>query len=99
MSNDLDNEVPIEIPGWQVVTSSSFSTLSKQTFPKQRNGYDCGLFAVMYFFYIASESVIDFHPGDMDMIRKWAMNIPLNFDKNKDFKNYVDWLVKRMSSN
>ena len=66
---------------------------------KQRIGYDCGLFAVMYFFYIASESVIDFHPGDMDMIRKWAMNIPLNFDKNKDFKNYVDWLVKRMSSN
>ena len=53
----------------------------------------------MYFFYIASESVIDFHPGDMDMIRKWAMSILLNFDKNKDFKNYVEWLVKKMYSN
>ena len=53
----------------------------------------------MYFFHIASESVIDFHPGDMDMIRKWAMSILLNFDKNKDFKNYVEWLVKKMYSN
>ena len=99
LNNDLDNDVPIEIPRWQVVTSSSFSTLFKQTLPKQRNGYGCGLFAVMYFFYIASESVIDFHPGDMDMIRKWAMSILVNFDKNKDFKNYVEWLMKKMSSN
>ena len=53
----------------------------------------------MYFFYIASESVIDFHPGDMDMIRKWSMSILLNFDKKKEFKNYVEWLVKKMSSN
>ena len=99
LNNDLDDDVPIEIPGWQVVTSSSFSTLLKQTLPKQRNGYHCALFAVMYFFYIASESVINFHPGDMDMIRKWAMSILLNFDKNKDFKNYVEWLVKKISSN
>ena len=67
--------------------------------PEQRNGYDCGLFAVMHFFCIARESVIDFHPGDMDMIKKWAMNILLNFDKNKDFKYYVEWLVKKMSGN
>ena len=53
----------------------------------------------MFFFYIASESVIDFHPGDMDMIRKWALSILLNFHKNKDFKNYVEWLVKKMSGN
>ena len=90
LNNGLDDDVPIEIPAWQIVTSSSFSTLLKQTLPKQRNSYDCGLFSVMDFFYIASESVIDFHPGDMDIIKKWAMSIPLNFDKNKDFKNYVE---------
>ena len=99
LNNDLDSDVPIEIPGWKIMTSSSFSKLLKQTLPKQRNRYDCGLFAVMYFFYIVSESVIDFHPGYMDMIRKWALSILLNFDKNKDFKNYVEWLVKKMSSN
>ena len=96
LKNDLDNDVPIEILGWQIVTSSSFSILSKQIFPKQQNNYGCGLFAVMYFFYIASESVLDFHPGDM--IRKWAMSILLTLIK-KDFKNYVAWLVKKMSSN
>ena len=72
MDNDLDN-VPIEFPGWQVVTSSLFSTLFKQTLPKQQDGYNYRLFAVIYLSYIASESVVDVHPGDMEMITKWAM--------------------------
>ena len=79
--NDLDNDVPVEILGWQTVTSTLFSMLLKQIFPKQRNNYGCGLFAVMYFFYIARESGLDFHPGDM--IRKWAMSILLTLIKKK----------------
>ena len=40
LNNDLDNDVPIESPGWHIVTSSSFSKLLKQTLPKQRNSYN-----------------------------------------------------------
>ena len=99
LNNDLDFNVPLEIPGWQIVTSNTFSNFSKKPLPKQRNGYDCGLFSVMYFYYIATRTTIDFHPGDMDSIRKWSMNILLNIRQSKDLKSYVLWLVSKMSSN
>ena len=67
--------------GGILVTSNTFSKCSKKPLPKQRNGYDCGLFSVMNFNYIPTRTSIDFHPGDMDSIRKWSMNILLNKPK------------------
>ena len=40
LNNDLDNDVPIESPGWHIVTSSSFSKLLKQTLLKQWNSHN-----------------------------------------------------------
>ena len=99
LNSDLDSAVPLEIPGWQIVTSNTFSNFSKKPLPKQRNDYDCGSFSVINFYYIVTRTTIDFHPGDMDSIRKWSMNILLNISQIKDLKSYEFWFVSKMSSN
>ena len=81
LDNNLDSNVPLEIPGWQIVASNTFSIFSKKPLPKQRNGYGYGLFSVMPFYHIATTATVDFYPGDMDSIRKWSMTILLNISQ------------------
>ena len=58
LDNDLDSSVLFEIPGLQIVTSNTLSNLSEKPLPKQKNSYDCGLFSVMYLYYMPTRTTI-----------------------------------------
>jgi len=99
MDKDIETTVPKSIDGWQVITSNEYKSYYKHELPRQRNSVDCGMFVVMYFFYIINSALMDFNPGDMEIIRRWAFNVVLCGASENNTKDYVNWLLQKMSSN
>ena len=88
------------IPDWTIVTSKNFRCIFHQKLPKQSNGWDCGMFCVMYFYCITQKSKFDFSQRDMVKIRRWAFNILQSEYNTSAFTDpYIKWLSKKMGSN
>ena len=55
-------------PAWQV----SYPELVRfQRFPRQSNGFDCGVFVCLYASYLMSNKTFDFTQSDLPAMRKW----------------------------
>jgi Ulp1 family protease len=53
---------------WQV----SYPELVRfQRFPRQSNGFDCGVFVCLYASYLMSNKTFDFTQSDLPAMRKW----------------------------
>jgi hypothetical protein len=48
-----------------------WSPPADSSFPRQRNGYDCGVFTCMYAWASMIDSEIDFSQADMPLFRRW----------------------------
>jgi hypothetical protein len=58
------NDLPSDWRTWSPPTESFF--------PRQRNGYDCGVFTCMYAAWASiTDSDIDFLQADMSLLRRW----------------------------
>ena len=68
-----EENIPSIIPDWTIVTSKNFQCIFHQKLPS--NGWDCGMFCVMYFHCITQNSKFDFSQRDMVKIRRWAFNL------------------------
>ena len=69
-----EENIPSVISDWTIVTSKNFQCIFHQL-PKQSNGWDCGMFWVMYFYYITQKSKFNFSQRDMIKIRRWAFDL------------------------
>ena len=67
----LDATVSFDLTpyGWTIVTSSNFNEVCKFQQPMQTKGTDCGIFVVLYNWYISFARKFDFHVDDMRQIR------------------------------
>jgi Protease, Ulp1 family len=95
LNNEVDTSVPANIEDWDTVYSQDFEQLSLQNLPRQRNGVDCGIFVVMYFFYITSEAKFDFSPGDMLKIREWCYYLLVS-NQQVGTDSYISWFVQKL---
>ena len=88
-----EKNIPSVIPDWT-------RCIFHQKLPKQSNGWDCGMFCVMYFHYITQNSKFDFSQRDMVKIRRWAFNLLQSKYNTTSFTDpYIKWLSKKMGSN
>ena len=60
MGKCYEEEVPNRIVGWKIIQYSDFNVVFHHALPKQRNSHDCGVFVIMYFFYITRQAHLDF---------------------------------------
>ena len=67
--------------------------------PVQEYGVDCGIFVILYFYYIASNAVFDFKTVDMILVRKWLLALLVKGAVMDGTQNYVHWLTTKMNSN
>ena len=81
--------------------SSNTATLNvvfHHALPKQRNSHDCGLFVIMYFFYITRQAHLDFSTCDMPLIRQWlaALLVARSYE---GMRPYLGWLLPKIAEN
>jgi len=97
LGNSIESPTPSNIPGYEVVTSTSFGNSNSQQLPKQRGGHDCGVISVLYFMYIVGDKTFDFAHGDMLHIRRWFYAILTS--SHKEFTEYIAWFTELMGHN
>ena len=81
--------------------SSNTATLNvvfHHALPKQRNSHDCGLFVIMYFFYITRQAHLDFGTCDMPLIRQWLAAL-LVAHSYEGMRPYLGWLLPKIAEN
>ena len=83
-----EEEVPNRIVGWKIIQYSEI----------QRNSHDCGLFVIMYFFYITRQAHLDFSTCDMPLIRQWlaALLVARSYE---GMRPYLGWLLPKIAEN
>ena len=92
LRNELSDRVPDAIPGWTEVR------FHQTSFPKQENGFDCGAFVVMYFFYYTRGAKMDFAQSDIRVIRSWLCSLLVS-ETMYDYATtspYIEWMFVQM---
>ena len=92
LGKELSSSVPARIPDW---TEVCFDQVS---FPKQLNGYDCGVFVLMYFFYYTRGAVMDFDHSDILKIRGWLCSLLID-ERTYTYEvtsPYIEWMFDQM---
>eukprot|EP01026_Neomeris_dumetosa_P072350 TRINITY_DN7364_c0_g3_i5.p4 TRINITY_DN7364_c0_g3~~TRINITY_DN7364_c0_g3_i5.p4 ORF type:complete len:112 (-),score=16.03 TRINITY_DN7364_c0_g3_i5:438-773(-) len=56
------------------IDENEFEIKIPKNIPRQLNGFDCGVFAIMYADYLASDRQFDFDQGDMSYFRIKLVN-------------------------
>ena len=83
--------------GWKVITAKNFEPICFQQLPKQKNGWDCGIFTVMYFCYLTQSAKFDFEQQDLEKIRKWLFHIlVLKYNTSVYTNPYIGWLLGKV---
>ena len=94
-----EENIPSIISDWTVVTSKNFHVFQcifHQKLPKRSDDWDCGMFCIMYFYYITQNSKFDFSQRDMVKLRRWAFNLLQSEYNITSFTNpYIKWLPKK----
>ena len=73
LNEDRDSEPPKVIQPWRYVTTKEFAHIIGYTLPKQTRGLDCGIFVVIYAFYLMYDCIFDFECDAMNQLRKWCI--------------------------
>ena len=90
----IDLDVPTVIPGWTSLRHRA------ALYPSQDNGYDCGIFIVMFFFYLTRDAEFDFNATDCSKIRSWFCSLLGSEYTYTSVSPYIQWLLQhKMSSN
>ena len=93
LGNELNTDIPGEIYGWEIVTHKSFTSAFNKVLPKQEYGSDCGMFVIMYFWYLTG---FDFSTDDMSNVRNWWYSVILEKSVYNNFSNYI-WGVYKFT--
>ena len=96
--HDEDESVPETLDDWNYVTSTTFKYVLGQDLPKQTRGLDCGLWCVMYAFYLSMHAQFDFDVNDMRALRKWALGLLMVCSNNEVVIEHVNWISDKMES-
>ena len=99
MNNSLGSIIPKPLPGWTYVKHDSFSSTYNANLPPQENGSDCGMFVIMYFWYISHDAKFDFKTNDMPQIRKWFYSLLMNGTFYEEVSPYILWLTSKLQGN
>ena len=73
LGNEVSSDEQIDSTDWNVVTSNNFSQFHTFALPLQIHGSDCGIFCVLYAWYIMECSYMDFTISDMVHSRQWFL--------------------------
>ena len=83
--NALINWLEIELP----LSEGSWNTSYPEGLPKQRNGYDCGVFLLLYAHHLAFDEEKTFGPIDQDTLDRSREIIACDILRGRFF-DYVD---------
>ena len=98
LGNGLNTDIPDEIDGWKIINHRSFTPAVNKVLPKQEYGSDCGMFVIMYFWYLTHNASFDFSTKDMTKVRNWWYYGILDKSIYNNLSNYISWLLSKMNS-
>ena len=98
MENSLESEVPRILPGWEIIDHQSFSSYYNASLPHQEYGNDCGMFVIMYIWYLSHGAEFDFSTKDMPQIRNWCFTLLVQRTVYEDASLYMSWLLSKMTN-
>jgi hypothetical protein len=88
-------KISFELQGTTHQNSLDFETFvvgpQPESFPFQKNGDDCGMFALMFQYYLAAELAITWDQASMPYFRCWLLNVFVccNDDSQMDAIEYL----------
>ena len=97
LENERDVASPSQLPGWKVITRSTFSAHHRKNLPAQENSIDCGVYVIMYFLYIVRNADFDFSNGDVGVIRQWLGSLLIK-NSYEDMSPYIWWFMPKLQS-
>ena len=98
LNEDWDLEPAKVIQPSRYVTTKELAHIIGCTLPKQTRGLDCGIFVVMYAFYLMYDCIFNFQCDDMNQLRKWCVAALLVYSVHPHIKNQIDWMMKKVES-
>ena len=94
--HDENEDPPGTLKGWNYVTSSMFRSAFGTDLPKQIRGLDCGVWCIMYAFYLTVEAPFDFNVHDMKQLRKWLLALLLICSNHEFVKEHINWIKAKI---
>ena len=76
--------------GWVLVTCNNFGDYFHKPLPLQTSGSDCGIFILMYAWYLMEYKAFDFTLNDMPQLRSWFYKQLLETCSTPQFASIVE---------
>ena len=89
LCNDLDCPEDLDAHGWGLVTSMNFMEEFNSSLPMQLCSADCGIFSLLYGFYLMQFSQFDFFQSDMVKIRYQLFSVICNCSNDPILSTYL----------